>query len=172
MSYTISITEDQVFTALRNWLLYAVSGEVVQGIVNRVAMPAGGFVEMTPLVKTRLSTNVTSYPDINTETNQQFIDFTIQLDIYGANAGDWSTIITTAFRSDQACAFLAAQLPGIAPLYSEAARQLPLINGEEQYESHWSIAIHLQFNPSVNDTQQSANVITPAIINVDATYPL
>jgi hypothetical protein len=172
MSYVISITEDQVFVALRNWLLYAVSGEVVQGVVNRVAMPAGGFVEMTPLVKSRLSTNVTSYPDGNTETNQQFLDFTIQLDVYGANAGDWSSIITTAFRSDQACIFLDAQLPGIAPLYSEDARQLPLITGEDQYEAHWSIAIHLQFNPSVNDAQQSATVVTTAVIGVQAIYPL
>jgi hypothetical protein len=172
VSYTISITEDQILVALRNWLLNAVSGEVVEGVVNRVSMPAGSFIEMTPLVKSRLSTNVTSYPDINTETNQQFIDFTIQLDIYGANAGDWSTIIATAFRSDQACIFLDAQLPGIAPLYSEDARQLPLINGEDQYESHWSIAIHLQFNPSVNDAQQSANVINVGVIDAEVFYPL
>ncbi len=171
MTYTISITEDQVFTALRNWLLYAIPGEVIEGVVNRVSTPSGGFVTMTGISKVRLSTNATSYPDANTEVNEQSLDFHVQLDVYGDSAGDWATIISTAFRSDQACIFLDAQLSGLAPLYAEDIRQVPMITGEEQYESRWTTTIHLQFNPSVSDAQQSANQLNVGIISVDATYP-
>lgn len=171
MTYTITITEAQVFTAIRNWLLNAVAGEIVQGWENRVATPSGGFVVMSGLVKQRLSTNETSYPDDATESNTQSIDYHIQLDAYGSNAGDWAAILTTAYRSDQACTFFASQLPGLAPLYMEDARQSPLVTGEQQYESRWTMVIHLQYKPSISDAQASAATVTAGIINVEAVYP-
>ena len=105
------------------------------------------------------------------ETNQQSADYHIQLDAYGVNAGDWASILTTAFRSDRAYEFFSTQSQGITPLYMEDAKQAPLVTGEQQYEARWTMVAHLQFKPSITDVQQSAATVTAGIINVDAEYP-
>lgn len=72
MSVTLSITETQVFTALRTVLLtFGLSPtnpnttlEIIRGLVNRVSEPAGpDFVAMWPLMQDRLSMNVETWSD-------------------------------------------------------------------------------------------------------------
>ncbi|NPT59102.1 phage neck terminator protein [Paraburkholderia elongata] len=66
MSATLSLTEVQTLTALRNFLLAVLPAntEVIRGLDNRVPEPQGAnFVEMTPILRDRLSTNVDSYTD-------------------------------------------------------------------------------------------------------------
>lgn len=66
MSVQASMTEAQVLTVLRSFLLSVVpSGvEVIRGEVNRVPEPAGAdYIIMWPLDRPRLSTNVVSYFD-------------------------------------------------------------------------------------------------------------
>jgi len=66
MSATLSLTESQIFTALRNFLLSVLPAgvECVRGLDNRVPEPAGtNFVTMTPLLRERLETNVDAYSD-------------------------------------------------------------------------------------------------------------
>lgn len=66
MSVTLSLTEVQTLTALRTFLLSVLpSGvEVVRGLDNRVPEPTGvNFVEMTPILRSRLGTNVDTYQD-------------------------------------------------------------------------------------------------------------
>ena len=63
---TLSLTEDQTFTALRAFLLGVLASavEIVRGQDNRVAEPVGAdFVVMWPLLRERISTNVNSYID-------------------------------------------------------------------------------------------------------------
>lgn len=63
---TLSLTEVQTLTALRTYLLSVLpSGtEVIRGQDNRVAEPPGlNFVEMTPILRDRLGTNVDTYQD-------------------------------------------------------------------------------------------------------------
>ena len=64
---TLSITEEDIFTALGNALtnFLPASVAVVRGQQNRVPEPAGtDFVVMWPLLRPRLSQNVDSYADI------------------------------------------------------------------------------------------------------------
>ncbi|MFM0141736.1 phage neck terminator protein [Paraburkholderia sp. RL18-085-BIA-A] len=66
MSATLSLTESQTLTALRSFLLSVLPAgtEVVKGQDNRVSEPVGpNFVTMTPLLKSRLSTNVNTAQD-------------------------------------------------------------------------------------------------------------
>lgn len=66
MTISVSLTETQIFAALRAFLLSILpSGiEIVRGQDNRVAEPSGtDFVVMTPILRERLSTNVNSYVD-------------------------------------------------------------------------------------------------------------
>jgi hypothetical protein len=175
MTYIISITDDQVFTSLRNWILgSAVLSECVQGPINRASMPRGGenFVVMSPTLRARLSLNTTDYPTQDTQTNTASFDYSIQIDCYGPNSGDTATILHDSWYSDQAFNLLKPQ--GVSPLWIEEPRFVPLVNGEQQYENRWTMGLHLQFKPAITDAQQSASdvSINPAnIINVDVRYP-
>lgn len=66
MSVTLNLTESNIFTAVRSYLLTVLPAglEVVDGQDNRVPEPAGtDFVTMTPLLRERLETNVDDYAD-------------------------------------------------------------------------------------------------------------
>lgn len=67
MSVTLSLTEVQIFTALRSFLLSIMPAgmEIVKAQDNRVPEPAGtNFITMTPLFRERLETNVDTYSDV------------------------------------------------------------------------------------------------------------
>lgn len=67
MSTTISITETQIFTALRTVLLtfgFSGSPEIVRGQVNRVPSPlCPDYIVMWPLGRPRIGTNFDTYND-------------------------------------------------------------------------------------------------------------
>lgn len=66
MSASISLSERQTLTALRSFLLSVLPAgiEVIRGQDNRVSEPEGDdFVTMTPILRTRLETNVAAYDD-------------------------------------------------------------------------------------------------------------
>ena len=66
MSFALYLTQSQIMTALRSVLLAILpSGvAVIQAQDNLVPEPAGSdFVVMTPLMRTRLETNVDAYAD-------------------------------------------------------------------------------------------------------------
>ncbi len=61
MAIALSITQSQIFTTLRNFILSVVPAgvEVFKAQVNRVPEPAGSnYVEMTPMFQERLAYNV------------------------------------------------------------------------------------------------------------------
>ena len=177
MSYVVSITDQQILTAVRNWLVSAMTGEVVQGYANRVSTPTGGYVTMSGLLKTRLGSNevtfsLPTFPDIvGTEIDTQSYDYHIQLDAYGDDSADWASILNIAYHSQTAFLFFRSQFPGIAPLYMEEPKLVPVVTGEEQYELRWTMVIHLQFKPSISNAQQSATNVVAGLKNVEAVYP-
>lgn len=178
MTYVTSITEEQIFTVLRTWLVAAVGGQVIQGYTNRVSTPKNGFIVMSGLVKQNLSMNRRSFvpptegEDEGLWKNEKSIDYNIQLDVYGPSSGDWASILAVAFSSDLAWPFFNSLLPGLAPLFMEDPRQSPVVTGEQQYDKRWSIVAHIQFNPSISDSQQSAIEAIAGIIDVEVTYPI
>lgn len=66
MASAVSVTETQILTAVRSYLLSILpSGiEVIRAQVNRVAPPQGSFVEMTPFLRKRLATNEDGNVDV------------------------------------------------------------------------------------------------------------
>lgn len=177
MSYTVSITESQIFTALRAWIIASIGDQVVQGFTNRVSSPKGAFVEMSGLVKTNLSTNMRQFTSpvnpatVGVQQNQKSIDYTIQLDVYGAGSSDIATILDVAYAAETTWAFFNNLVPGLAPLYMEDPKQSPIVTGEQQYDQRWTLVAHVQFLPSITDAQESATVVEAGVINVEATYP-
>lgn len=146
---------------------------VIQELDNRVPMPEGGFVLMDCISKTRLGTGTMTYEDDVTETSTKYnqsIDYVIQLDFYGDNAGDWVAAVSTLWRSPQACEYLRGS--GIQPLYHDDAKQISFVDGENQYQHRWILDVHLQYTPTVTTSQQFFNQVgTLSLINVDVTYP-
>lgn len=66
MSVSLGLTDSQIFTALRSFLLSILPAgiEVIKAQDNRVPEPAGAnFVTMTPILRERLETNVDMYSD-------------------------------------------------------------------------------------------------------------
>ncbi|CAG4887976.1 phage neck terminator protein [Paraburkholderia saeva] len=178
MAVTISITESNVFNALRTFMLGILPAgvEIVQGQDNSVPEPQGpDFVEMTMISMPRLSTNEITYTDAGTNPGtrnaMQSIKARIQIDVHGPNSADNSAIISTLFRDEYACDAFAAVNPDIQPLYCEDPKQMPFINGENQYEQRWIIDAAIQYNAVTAVPQDFADTLDVNIVSVDAQYP-
>jgi hypothetical protein len=172
---TISITDATIFTALRTFILACIpSGlEVVQGQDNGVPMPAGNFCAMTAKSNGRLEWNVDNYTDpvstvgtVNTMTPSEFV---VQLDFYGTNSAQNAKIIEALSRSQFALSSFSNV--SIKPLYADDPQQMPLINGEQQYEQRWKMDFHIQYNPIIYNPQEFADTLDINVISVEATYP-
>lgn len=175
MTATIDLTETQVFTALRAFVLSEVASvQVIKGQANRVVAPIGNFIVMTPMLRLRLATNVVGYSDLannGTRTDRQSTRFDIQFDCYGAGASDNSQILSTLFRSDVACQAITATGLPMQTLYTTDPRQMAFISGEAQYEDRWTLDISIQINPTVTTAQQFADELAITLVNVGAEYP-
>jgi hypothetical protein len=86
----------------------------------------------------------------------------VQIDFYGAQAGEFCKTVKTAFRSEWGYNTFAAN---VKPLYTSDGIQSPLLTGEEQYESRWTLTVSMQYNPTVAVPQQSANVVTASPVD-------
>jgi hypothetical protein len=95
----------------------------------------------------------------------------IQFDVHGPASADNAQIIVTLFRSPFAWDFFQASGCDIAPLHADDAKQMPFINGEQQYEDRWVITANLQVNPVVSTPQQYTSQLKIGLVNVDAAYP-
>jgi hypothetical protein len=178
MSTTISITEDNVLAALRGFLLGIVAAgvEVIDGQDNLVPEPLGDdFIVMTVLFQKRLSTNSSTYTDPGTNPGtrnyQQSKQIAIQIDIHGPASADNTAMIATLFNDQYACDVFKATGFDIQPLYCDDGKQMPFINGENQFEQRWIIEAVMQYNPVTVVPQDFADALDINIISVDATYP-
>lgn len=173
MTVSIAPAQDDVLTALRSFILSLITCEVVQGLGNGVPMPLGGFIAITPLFQSRLSTNQSGYadptPTTGTRTATQAVQATFQIDCYGPSSADWANIFSTAWRDDLAVSALS---PVAAPMYCDDPKMIALTDGEQQYEQRWTITAALQCNPAITTPMQFfAQAQVSAINSIDAVYP-
>jgi hypothetical protein len=178
MPATITIKETDVFTALRSFLIgiLPTGVEVVKSQNNGVAEPVGAdFVVMNAITMPRLSTNVDTFTDpgtgIGTRNSEVSMAMHVQLDVHGPNSADNTAIIATLFRDDYGCIALASVNSQIQPLYCEEPKQMPFINGENQFEQRWIIDAAIQYNPITQTPQDFADSVTVNTTSVQAAYP-
>lgn len=157
--YVASITIEAVITALGAFLQpFVPEGiQIIRGQQNRVAPPDGSFVKLTELLQVDLETPSLTDDAADSQINikgPKRID--VQVDFYGPSAGDWCAAVKGIYRSIYAPGQFA---DGIKPLYCTDGHQAPLISGEEQYETRWTLTASLQYNPLVTLPQQSANTL-------------
>ncbi len=167
-----SISEVNIITALRALILSVVTNcEVIRTQVNRVAMPKGDFIAITPINNVPLSTNVDTYT-IDTKNILRGTQFNIQLDCYGSIAQERATTLSMLLRDDYACRFFADSGFDIQPLYATDPLQLPIVTGEEQYLSRWMFQAALQYNPVISVPQDAATELVVGLIDVEVAYPV
>lgn len=162
-NYISSITVDQVIEALAAFLAPFMPGaQIVRAQVNRVALPSNPCAVLTEILQVDLSVPATDYqPLANTATIYGPSRIDVQIDFYGAQAGDFCKTVKTAFRSHWGFAHFPAN---IRPLYTSDGVQSPLVTGEQQYESRWTLTASMQYNPTVTVPQDFADVAYPALV--------
>jgi len=182
MTYTLSTTDAQVFTALRAFIIDALGPgvEVVRALDNRVPNPAGPFILISELFRSRIAMNETNYvdtptvgqtPGVHTETATAATNIAFQFDCYGNGSSDHAQILANIWKSHLAVDFLSSY--NMAPLFNDDPRKMPIINGENQYELRWTFTAHLQVNPGVTTSREFSD--TPPsteVVNVSALYPI
>lgn len=162
-NYTSSITVDQVIDALKAFLAPFMPGaQIVRAQVNRVALPSNPCAVLTELLQVDLSVPATDYqPLANTATIYGPSRIDVQIDFYGAQAGEFCKTVKTAFRSHWGFAHFPAN---IRPLYTSDGVQSPLLTGEQQYESRWTLTASMQYNPTVTVPQEFADEAYPTLV--------
>ena len=161
--YVASIALDTVFDALGAFIQpFVGTAQVIRAQVNRVAMPIGGFVELTEVASTDLEVPRSYYDGTNSQSDiigpKRLM---IQADFYGPQSGDWCAAVKTVWRTPYAV----SQFPiGIAPLYCDDGHEMPLMTGEEQYLRRWVLSCSLQYNPIVIVPQQAASALKMNIV--------
>ena len=173
MSSTISITDDDVFTALRAFLVAVLPAgvEVIQLQDNGVPMPAAGFVGMNNGGNRRLATNANGYTDsggTHTKSITTPTAYTMALDFYGPDSGAWAAIVQSMFRDESAPDLFPAN---IQPLHADDPMQIALLNGEAQYEQRWRLEATMQTVAVITTPQEFAGALAIGIKSVDAEYP-
>ncbi|HCB2886492.1 TPA: hypothetical protein SCR51_004869 [Citrobacter freundii] len=77
----------------------------------------------------------------------------IQIDIYGDNAGDRAIALETVFASSFGYEKIKELDERLAPLYSSAAIQAPMINAESQWQERYLLTLSLQAHITVSFPQ-------------------
>lgn len=160
--YTTNTKIDDVIEALADFIdLFVEGAEVVRAQVNRTPMPQGNFVVLTELFSVDLSVPRQDFDfatDIIDITGPSRVD--IQIDFYGDNCGDYCKAVQAAFRTP----FAYNKFPdNIKPLYTSDGIQAPLINGQQQWQSRWTLTVSVQYNPVITIPQDSAIELVPTI---------
>ena len=166
----IDITDQDIFKSLVVFFKSFLPNNttIVQAQDNLVAMPKGGFVAMNNVGMTRLSFNVDNY---DAYAQRKFIltpvRYEMQLDFYGSDAQTWAFETQALFRDQYATDIFPTN---IQPLYADDPVQIPLIDGEQQYEQRWKITASLQYNPILTTNQQSSWFATVNLAPIDQTF--
>lgn len=159
--YLPTLTVDDVIDALGLFLTPFVAGAaIVRAQVNRVPMPRTACVVLTELLQVDLETPViTQDPAGGRALVVTPTRIDVQIDFYGSAAGDQCKAVKGLYRTEYATSQFA---DGIKPLYCDDGRQTPLITGEQQWESRWTLTASLQYNARIAVPQQSAITLTPS----------
>lgn len=163
------ISEDEIFAALRAFILLTVPAgtEVLITQQNRVPQPSGpNYVMMTATNRDFMSSAYREYRPAGDQVDRtRSTGAGFQLDFYGPLSSDFAQRFATLFRDDYAVDAMAGT--GVTPLYCNDGSQMPLTNGERQYEARWMVQAMLQVNPIVSTPQQFADKVDVTIVEAD-----
>jgi hypothetical protein len=105
-----------------------------------------------------------------TQALQQQTELTVQIDVHGPNSADNAQLISTLLRDEYGVGLFAQSGFDVVPLHADDPKQIPFIDGEDQYEDRYIVEAKLQINPTIQVPQQFAETITPTLVDVDDEY--
>ena len=157
----MAATLDDIYTEVRAMLLGLFSCEVVRGYSNNVPLPKPPFVVMNILNEAAAATNEHAYAvaDETAAVSRQS-EIQMQLDFYGAEAGQMAQKTVLLWRDFYAC----ERLKSCQPLYADPARFMPLTTEESEYEERWMTTVHLAYAPQAEHPQQFVNAFDLTLI--------
>lgn len=168
------MTVDNAIVALADFLqpLMPVGTQIVRAQANRVPQPAAPCIVLTELMQVQLETTSVTYRGVAAQSDYvQPKRLDVQMDFYDGQAAEMCTIAQTILRSNYATSS-AAWPDGVSPLYCNEGLQSPLITGEQQYESRWTLTVSLQYNAPVTVSQDYFDVVGEVgVIPADVVYP-
>lgn len=85
--------------------------------------------------------------------------YTVQLDVHGPGSAEWAQIITTVMRSTLGVELFQAAGDVAVPLHADEPRQMPFVNGEQQYESRWVVSVLMELAEVVLAPQQFSDTL-------------
>lgn len=157
-NYIASIAVDDVIDALKAFLVPFIpdgQNQIIRGQQNRVPQPINPCVVLTELLEVDLSQPRQDYQPLDsTATLHGPSRIDVQVDFYGELSSDYCKAVKSAFRTMWAT----SQFPkNIQPLYASDGIQSPMISGEAQWQSRWTLTVSLQYNPVVTVPQEFAD---------------
>lgn len=168
----ISIGDDDLMQVLGSFIQHVLNGvQVIRGQDNRVPEPLSDhFVKMTPRARRFLSTTTHEEDDPNARifvARSTACD--VLLDFYGADSANDAQAFSTLFRDAYGCMWMLGT--SVQPLYCNDGRQMPLVNGEKQYQDRWMVEATLQITPSITIPAQFADTAVATVIKADVSTP-
>jgi hypothetical protein len=145
--------------------------KIVRGQANGVPPPLPPSIVLTEVGQPQYTTTRTSVDGVLEEMTYNMPKMlNVQIDFYGADAGDMCYTAVTMLRS----IYGVENFPdGVKPLYCSDALQAPLITGEKEFLKRWLTTLSLQYNASVTVDQESfVNLGEVTIDPVDVTVPV
>jgi hypothetical protein len=158
-NYESSISIDSVIEELSLFVSLFMNGApVVRAQVNRVSLPSNPCAVLTELSQSDIRRPSTDYQPLDdTATIHSGTKIDIQIDFYGTKAGEFCRAIKSGFRSAWGFDRFSES---VKPLYTNDGLQSPLMTGEQQYESRWTLIVTMQYNPILTVPQQFADAVT------------
>lgn len=142
--------------------------KLFRGYQNRSTLPqVNDYTMYYEQTVNRIGTNVDEVSDTETEV-KILQEYTVNIDFCGSNQeklAKRATNIAIIGRSSFGCDFFKSR--GITLNYAEDVQYLPFVDEEQQYIHRYRIVIHLTRWDSILIPQQTANVVSPNIENVD-----
>lgn len=162
MAATISVTERDIFSELRLYLVELFECPVVVGYQNNVALPKDGIV-MHMLFERNIDYTANYWDGDTSEiTAQNSVEATFQLDFYGQEANSRARVVANLWRSS----YTTAKLKKCQPLYCGEPRKNILVNESNQYENRMMLEITLQYNPETNYHVDGVDEISITTTNI------
>lgn len=174
MAGVLSVSENQVFDAIWQTVVAllpdAVAPYVFKGFQNLTATPAGvSYVVISPGVRVGQDQMRRHYDDVaGLQIVEKHRTYYYQVDCYGPDGPDLADIVSTAWHSPWVADYAVANTLPYAPLYSDDAQQLNIVNAENQYEQRYMTKLYVQYNQSVALPQDFFNEVTPLTVNPPA----
>ena len=151
--------ESDIMKGIGDWLVQNIlppPWTVRQGQQNGVPTMQAPFAIMQIITRQRYATNSRRYNPDGSVTIVQPEQLSIQINTFGAGAGNAASLVSTLWRDPDAVEWFRENLPGVSPLYASNLRQHPFTTAEKQYEDQWSVELIADVHATVTRPGQSA----------------